>query len=268
MRCSMDMNSFYSKSKVDAKLAAAEEELEQIKKILNREREHRSALRELLKDSEQRIEKLYKDVQKANAKIERLHNKAEQEEMARKLQEQKNLEEKAATDTKQDAISEVIPAPWQKLSFIKDILAIKENGTSNGVNGTEPARIANLPLQQPQKEINVPISENPDLEASEKLWNGAVQALRNERKMSMYSCAKGGRAVGIMDDTLIVIFKSTFQSQRMNRQDFRQVMEDLLYKASDKRLKLQCYGEAEYKKLLESQNCEPKTMDVEEYCLF
>ena len=264
----MDMNSFYSISKDKAKLAAAEEELEQIKKLLNREREHRSALRELLKDSEQRIEKLYKDVQKTQAKIERLRNKAEQEELARKLQEQKNLEEKAATDTKQDATSEVTPAPWQKLSFIKDILAIKENGTRNGVNGTKPARIANLPSLQPQKEIYVPIGENPDLEACEKLWNGAVQALRNERKISMYSCAKGGRAVGIMDDTLIVIFKSTVQSQRMNRQDFRQVMEDLLYKASDKRLKLQCYGEAEYKKLLDSQNSEPKTMDVEEYCLF
>ena len=264
----MDMNSFYSISKEKAKLAAAEEEFKQINKLLNKEREHRSALRELLNDTEQRIEKLNKDLQKANSKIERLRNKAEQEELARKLQEQKNLEEKAATDTKQDAISEVIPAPWQKLSFIKDILAIKEHGTSNGVNGTEPARIANLPSLQPQKEINVPISENPDLEASEKLWNGAVQALRNERKISMYSCAKGGRAVGIMDDTLIVIFKSTVQSQRMNRQDFRQVMEDLLYKASDRRLKLQCYGEAEYKKLLDSQNSEPKTVDIEEYYLF
>ena len=264
----MDMNSFYSISKEKAKLAAAEEEFKQINKLLNREREHRSALRELLNDTEQRIEKLNKDLQKANAKIERLRNKAEQEELARKLQEQKNLEEKAATDTKQDAISEVIPAPWQKLSFIKDILAIKEHGTSNGVNGTEPARIANLPSLQPQKEIYVPISENPDLEASEKLWNGAVQALRNERKISMYSCAKGGRAIGIMNDTLIVIFKSTVQSQRMNKSDFRQVMENLLYKVSDRRLKLQCYGEAEYKKLLDSQNSEPKTVDIEEYYLF
>ena len=264
----MDMNSFYSISKEKAKLAAAEEEFKQINKLLNRERGHRSALRELLNDTEQRIEKLNKDLQKANAKIERLRNKAEQEELARKLQEQKKLEEKAATVAKQDATSEVISAPWQKLSFLKDNLASRENGTSNGVNGTEPARIANLPSLQPQKEIYVPISENPDLEASEKLWNGAVQALRNERKMSMYSCAKGGRAVGIMDDTLIVIFKSTFQSQRMNKPDFRQVMEDLLYKVSGRRLKLQCYGEAEYKKLLESQNCEPKTMDVEEYCLF
>ena len=264
----MDMNSFYSISKEKAKLAAAEEEFKQINKLLNREREHRSALRELLNDTEQRIEKLNKDLQKANAKIERLRNKAEQEELARKLQEQKNLEEKAATDTKQDAISEVIPAPWQKLSFIKDILAIKEHGTSNGVNGTEPARIANLPSLQPQKEIIVPISENPDLEASEKLWNGAVQAIRNERKMSMYSCAKGGRVFGMVDDTLVVIFKSAFQSNRMNKQDFRQVMEDLLYKASDRRLKLQCYGEAEYKKLLDSQNSEPKTVDIEEYYLF
>ena len=74
----MDMNSFYSISKEKAKLAAAEEEFKQINKLLNRERDHRSALRELLKDSEQRIEKLYKDVQKASAKIERLRNKAEQ----------------------------------------------------------------------------------------------------------------------------------------------------------------------------------------------
>lgn len=264
----MDMNSFYSISKEKAKLAAAEEEFKQINKLLNREREHRRALRELLNDTEQRIEKLNKDLQKANAKIERLRNKAEQEELARKLQEQKNLEEKAATDTKQDAISEVIPAPWQKLSFIKDILAIKEHGTSNGVNGTEPARIANLPSLQPQKEIIVPISENPDLEACEKLWNGALQALRNEKKMSMHSCAKGGRVFGMVDDTLVVIFKSAFQSNRMNKQDFRQVMEDLLYKASDRRLKLQCYGEAEYKKLLDSQNSEPKTVDIEEYYLF
>ena len=84
----------------------------------------------------------------------------------------------------------------------------------------------------------------------------------------MYSCAKGGRAIGIMNDTLIVIFKSTVQSQRMNKSDFRQVMENLLYKVSDRRLKLQCYGEAEYKKLLDSQNSEPKTVDIEEYYLF
>ena len=264
----MDMNSFYSISKEKAKLAAAEEEFKQINKLLNREREHRSALRELLNDTEQRIEKLNKDLQKANAKIERLRNKAEQEELARKLQEQKNLEEKAATDTKQDAISEVIPAPWQKLSFIKDILAIKEHGTSNGVNGTEPARIANLPSLQPQKEIYVPISENPDLEASEKLWNGAVQALRNERKMSMYSCAKGGRVFGMVDDTLVVIFKSAFQSNRMNKQDFRQVMEDLFFKVSNKHYKLQCYGEAEYKKMQATQYSDCNAVDIEENCLF
>lgn len=264
----MDMNSFYSISKEKAKLAAAEEELEQIKKLLTREREHRSALRELLKDSEQRIEKLYKDVQKASAKIERLRNKAEQEELARKLQEQKNLEEKAATDTKQDAISEVIPAPWQKLSFIKDILAIKENG-----GHLQPSKVVptpNIDNGNPytiNKEQLLHISEN-STEKYQEIWDNVLDTIRSEKKLSLHSCARSGRALGIVDKTLVVIYKSTFQSQRMNKPDFRQYIEDLLYKVSDRPLKLKCYSEAEYKKLLESQNCEPKTMDIEEYCLF
>ena len=268
----MDMNSFYSISKEKAKLAAAEEEFKQINKLLNREREHRSALRELLNDTEQRIEKLNKDLQKANAKIERLRNKAEQEELARKLQEQENHEEeKQVAEIKQEIqnkVNEIATTPKPKIGFLNALWASRENRNQSGVSEAELLRRANRPVIQPIEDIKVSIGENPDLETCEKLWNGAVRTLHNEKKMSMYSCAKGGRVFGMVDDTLVVIFKSAFQSDRMNRYDFRQVMEDLFFKVSNKHYKLQCYSEAEYKKMQATQYSDCNAVDIEENCLF
>lgn len=268
----MDMNSFYSMNKEKAKLAAAEEEFKQINTMLNREREHRSALRELLNDTEQRIERLNLDVKKTKAKIEKLRNKVEEEETARKLQEQKSHEEeKQVAEIKQEIqnkVNEIATTPKPKIGFLNALWASRENRNQSGVSEAELLRRANRPVIQPIEDIKVSIGENPDLETCEKLWNGAVQTLHNEKKMSLYCCAKGGRAFGMVDDTLVVIFKSAFQSERMNKYDFRQVMEELFYKVSDKHYKLQCYSEAEYKKMQATQYSDCNAVDIEENCLF
>lgn len=255
----MDMNSLYSMSKADAKIAAAEESLRQIRKALDKEREHRDALRELLNDTERRIEGLYKEIQKANTKITRLRNKVEQEEAARKLQEQKSLEEKVSTDVKQGATSEAIPAVQPKKNFLDYLWASRESSNQKTASIVMPSKNKGNALPYTiDKEQLLHIGEDNNTEEYQEIWNKVLDIIRSEKKMSPYSCAKAGRPLGIVDNTLVVIYKSAFQSHRMNKPDFRQIFEEGLFQVTDKHLKLLCLDEPEYRKMLASHDSEHK----------
>ena len=254
----MDINSSYSMSKEEAKLAAAEESLKQIRKALDKEKEHRDALRELLNDTEQRIEGLYKDIQKAKTKIVKLRNKVEQEEAARKLQEQKSLEEKVSTDVKPGATSEAIPAVQPKKNFLDYLWASRESSNQKTASIVKPSNNKGDALPYTiDKEQLLHMGEDNNTEEYQEIWNKVLEIIRSEKKMSLYSCAKAGR-LGIVDDTLVVTYKSTFQSHRMNKPDFRQIFEERLFQVTDKHLKLLCLNEPEYRKILASHDSEHK----------
>ena len=87
-----------------------------------------------------------------------------------------------------------------------------------------------------------------DYAAGEDFWQQALELVRSEKKMSMYSCAKGGRVYSFANDILVVAFKSAFQSQRMTKPDFREYFEGVLLRLARRQIRLQCEAEAELKK--------------------
>ena len=87
-----------------------------------------------------------------------------------------------------------------------------------------------------------------DYAAGEDFWQQTLDLVRSEKKMSMYSCAKGGRVYSFANDMLVVAFKSAFQSQRMTKSDFREYFEGVLLRVARRPIRLQCEAESELKK--------------------
>lgn len=84
-----------------------------------------------------------------------------------------------------------------------------------------------------------------DWAAGEDFWKQTLELVRSEKKMSMYSCAKDGRVYSFVNDVLIVAFKASFKSERMNKEDFRSYFEGILLRLARRPLRLQCAAEAE-----------------------
>lgn len=94
-----------------------------------------------------------------------------------------------------------------------------------------------------------PIEEfGGDYAAGEDFWQQTLELVHSEKKMSMYSCAKGGRVYSFANDMLVVAFKSAFQSQRMTKSDFREYFEGVLLRVARRPIRLQCEAESELKK--------------------
>ena len=87
-----------------------------------------------------------------------------------------------------------------------------------------------------------------DYAAGEDFWQQTLELVRSEKKMSMFSCARGGRVYSFANDILVVAFKSAFQSQRMNKPDFHEYFEGVLLRVARRPIRLQCEPETELKK--------------------
>lgn len=110
------------------------------------------------------------------------------------------------------------------------------------------------PKAMPVSSASTPASAAPieefggDYAAGEDFWQQTLELVRSEKKMSMYSCAKGGRVYSFANDMLVVAFKSAFQSQRMTKSDFREYFEGVLLRVARRPIRLQCEAESELKK--------------------
>lgn len=110
------------------------------------------------------------------------------------------------------------------------------------------------PKAAPVSSAGTPASAAPieefggDYAAGEDFWQQTLELVRSEKKMSMYSCAKGGRVYSFANDMLVVAFKSAFQSQRMTKSDFREYFEGVLLRVARRPIRLQCEAESELKK--------------------
>ena len=109
-------------------------------------------------------------------------------------------------------------------------------------------------MAAPVSSASTPASAAPieefggDYAAGEDFWQQTLELVRSEKKMSMYSCAKGGRVYSFDNDMLVVAFKSAFQSQRMTKSDFREYFEGVLLRVARRPIRLQCEAESELKK--------------------
>ncbi|MBO5403682.1 MAG: hypothetical protein J5987_01410, partial [Phascolarctobacterium sp.] len=79
-----------------------------------------------------------------------------------------------------------------------------------------------------------------DFATGEEYWNKALEILSAEKKIAMVSCAKGGKVVSYVNGVLRVGFKAAFQCDRMNKDDYRKVFEDVLLRIARQAIKLEC----------------------------
>ena len=79
-----------------------------------------------------------------------------------------------------------------------------------------------------------------DFATGEEYWNKALEILSAEKKIAMVSCAKGGKVVSCVNGVLRVGFKAAFQCDRMNKDDYRKVFEDVLLRIARQAIKLEC----------------------------
>lgn len=79
-----------------------------------------------------------------------------------------------------------------------------------------------------------------DFATGEEYWNKALEILSAEKKIAMVSCAKGGKVVSYHGGVLRVGFKAAFQCDRMNKDDYRKVFEDVLLRIARQAIKLEC----------------------------
>ena len=79
-----------------------------------------------------------------------------------------------------------------------------------------------------------------DFATGEEYWSKALELLSAEKKIAMVSCAKGGKVVSYVNGVLRVGFKSAFQCDRMNKEDYRKAFEDVLLRIARQSIRLEC----------------------------
>ena len=132
--------------------------------------------------------------------------------------------------------------------------AVSSPATAAPATVTAKPAVSSPAMAAPVSSASTPASAAPieefggDYAAGEDFWQQTLELVRSEKKMSMYSCAKGGRVYSFANDILVVAFKSAFQSQRMTKSDFREYFEGVLLRVARRPIRLQCEAESELKK--------------------
>lgn len=152
---------------------------------------------------------------------------------------------------KSNAPSEIrqeLPKPkasFQKAEEVPKMKASTPKEQATFPMGAKPAQaktlasaLTDLPKAQAQV---VEVEEfGGDFATGEEYWNKALEILSAEKKIAMVSCAKGGKVVSYVNGVLRVGFKAAFQCDRMNKDDYRKVFEDVLLRIARQAIKLEC----------------------------
>ena len=148
---------------------------------------------------------------------------------------------------------EGIPSPDELAQLSTTPVALATTTVAPASVTPKPA-VSSPAMAAPVSSASTPASAAPieefggDYAAGEDFWQQTLELVRSEKKMSMYSCAKGGRVYSFANDMLVVAFKSAFQSQRMTKSDFREYFEGVLLRVARRPIRLQCEAESELKK--------------------
>ena len=152
---------------------------------------------------------------------------------------------------KSNAPSEIrqeLPKPkasFQKAEEVPKMKASIPKAQAPSPMGAKPAQaktlasaLTDLPKAQAQV---VEVEEfGGDFATGEEYWSKALEILSAEKKIAMVSCAKGGKVVSYVNGVLRVGFKAAFQCDRMNKDDYRKVFEDVLLRIARQAIKLEC----------------------------
>ena len=136
-------------------------------------------------------------------------------------------------------------ASFQKAEEVSKMKASTPKAQATSPMEAKPAQaktlasaLTDLPKAQAQV---VEVEEfGGDFATGEEYWNKALEILSAEKKIAMVSCAKGGKVVSYVNGVLRVGFKAAFQCDRMNKDDYRKVFEDVLLRIARQAIKLEC----------------------------
>jgi DNA polymerase-3 subunit gamma/tau len=79
-----------------------------------------------------------------------------------------------------------------------------------------------------------------DWATGDEYWTRAMEILKAERKNSIASCASHGSVLAYENQTLIVGFKMKFLCERLQKPDYREVVEEILLRVARVPVRLQC----------------------------
>lgn len=107
---------------------------------------------------------------------------------------------------------------------------------------SQPRTLASALTDLPKAQAQVVEVEEygGDFATGEEYWSKALEILAAEKKIAMVSCAKGGKVVSYHGGVLRVGFKAAFQCDRMNKEDYRKVFEDVLLRIARQSIRLEC----------------------------
>lgn len=81
-----------------------------------------------------------------------------------------------------------------------------------------------------------------DWPLGEEYWKKALQLLQDEKKIAIVSCARNGTIKSFAHNELVVVYKSDFFAQRMEKGDFHRAVTDALLRVSRRDITLTCLG--------------------------
>lgn len=87
-----------------------------------------------------------------------------------------------------------------------------------------------------------------DWAKGEEHWKKALELLKDEKKIAMVSCAKGGRVTSFDKGVLQVAFKAKFACERLNKADYKAAFENALLRIARENITLECVAEEDIKK--------------------
>lgn len=196
----------------------AKEALEESKNKMARYKElceAAEAMKKQAEKDEKKSQSLYKKAVALRAKIKELADSKAQAEQSREPKE--------------------VPVPIINRPKPVDINALRER--INRALDNDPNE-----NQTPKVSLEIPMQ---NIEDADELYKQTLEVLKSEKRMSMYSCARGGKAYSLADDKLVVVFKVSFQSDRMKRFDFKDYFEAILLRLAGRPIELVAVTEKE-----------------------
>ena len=108
-----------------------------------------------------------------------------------------------------------------------EVPAVSLQNTATSGNGTESSNGSYT-------------SYGGDWATGDEYWTRAMEILKAERKNSIASCASHGSVLAYENQTLIVGFKMKFLCERLQKPDYREVVEEILLRVARVPIRLQC----------------------------
>ena len=139
-------------------------------------------------------------------------------------------EEKAGTAVKKKTVAAVAPAH----SNPPETPAVSLQNTAASGNGTGSSGGSYTPY-------------GSDWAVGDEYWTRAMEILKAERKNSIASCASHGSVLAYENQTLIVGFKMKFLCERLQKPDYREVVEKILLRVARVPIRLQCVTDTDWK---------------------